>query len=368
VAERLHHLRSKYPGFESRVVAPVPWFPSNNPAFGHYAVLASVPNSEQRDGVEVLHPHYLVIPKVGMSLAPLLMTARLLPFIKRLHGEFPFDLIDAHFLYPDGVAAVAIAHILNVPVIVTARGNDLSLYPRWRLPRIQLHWCLRHTDALITVCQALADTAIELSPAVSTKTHVLRNGVDLERFRPLDREAERATLGLEGLVLLSVGHLIERKGHHLAIQALSGLPGVTLLIAGDGPWQQRLEALVCNCGVQDQVRFLGHVDHDELPRLYNAADVLVLASSREGWANVLLEAMACGTPVVATAVWGTPEVVRDPAAGVLIQERSPDGIRDGIRKLQGNCPDRADTRRYAEQYSWEETSRKQWELFKSVIE
>ena len=88
----------------------------------------------------------------------------------------------------------------------------------------------------------------------------------------------------------------------------------------------------------------------------------------EGWANVLLESMACGTPVVATAVWGTPEVVRDPAAGVLIQERSPGGISDGIRKLQGNCPDRADTRYYAEQYSWEETSRKQWELFKSVIE
>ena len=368
VRERLRHLRLAYPDIEQIIVAPVPWFPLRHPAFGNYAIMASVPGAETQDGIEVLHPRYAVIPKVGMSLAPTLMMLSLLPYLRRLRDSYPFDVIDAHFLYPDGVAAVALGRVLGVPVMVTARGNDLSLYPQWLIPRLQLRWCLRHASAIVTVCKALADTAIELLPEATGKIHVLRNGVDLQRFRPTDRNRARAELGLDSFTLLSVGHLIERKGHHLVIEALRELPDVKLIIAGDGPWQDRLEALASRLDVSDRVRFLGHVDQDSLPVVYTAADALVLASSREGWANVLLESMACGTPVAATAVWGTPEVVRDSASGVLIKERSPGGIRDGIRELQGNYPERADTRRYAEQYSWEETSSKQWQLFKSIIE
>ena len=304
VRERLRHLRLSFPDIEQLVVSPVPWFPSSSPAFGQYALLADVVSHELIDDIEVLHPRYPVIPKIGMNVAPLLMAARCLPYMKRLHQGAPFDVIDAHFLYPDGIAAVFIGRALGVPVVVTARGSDITLYSQWRLTRTWLRWSLRRATAVAAVCQALADSITQLVPGLSV--NVLRNGVDLQKFRPMSRDEIRKSLGLAQFTLLSVGNLIELKGHHLIIEALRNMPGVVLLIAGEGPWRERLQALADHLGVAARVRFLGLVAQDDLAMYYNAADALVLASSREGWANVLLESVACGTPVVATAVWGTP--------------------------------------------------------------
>ena len=116
-----------------------------------------------------------------------------------------------------------------------------------------------------------------------------------------------------------------------------------------------------------RVRFLGAVPHAELAALYGAADALVLASSREGWANVLLEAMACGTPVVATDIWGTPEVVADPAAGRLVPERTPAALAAAVAALLADPPARAATRRYAERFSWDATVEGQLALFAEVV-
>ena len=115
------------------------------------------------------------------------------------------------------------------------------------------------------------------------------------------------------------------------------------------------------------MRLLGRRPHAELPALYGAADASVLASSREGWANVLLESMACGTPVVAANIWGNPEVVRAPAAGVIIEPNTPDGIAAGVRRLFAALPDRAATRAYAEPFSWEETTAGQLAVFRRVV-
>jgi len=119
--------------------------------------------------------------------------------------------------------------------------------------------------------------------------------------------------------------------------------------------------------VKDRVRFLGSLDRSALCELYNAADALVLASSREGWANVLLESMACGTPVVGTAVWGTPEVIARPEAGVLVQNRDAKNIAAAVAQLRQALPDRAATRRYAEQFDWQSTTDGQVALFQSAI-
>src|SRR5690625_2188722 len=143
----------------------------------------------------------------------------------------------------------------------------------------------------------------------------LRNGVDLHRVRPLDRTSLRKKLGFEGALLLSVGHLTALKGHDLVIQALQSLPGVTLVVIGDGPLKTSLLRLDERIGVAGRVRFCGGMSQDSLVGYYNAADILVLASSREGMPNVVLESLACGTPVVATDVGGIPEVVVAPAAG-----------------------------------------------------
>jgi glycosyltransferase involved in cell wall biosynthesis len=201
---------------------------------------------------------------------------------------------------------------------------------------------------------------------------VLRNGVDLEAFQPAsDRVALRSELGLSGRVLLSAGYLIERKGHHLVIDALARLADemtdLHLLIAGSGEEEGALKAQVRRLALENRVSFLGFLDQPTLCRYMQAADALVLASSREGWANVLLESMACGTPVVATAIDGTPEVVREPAAGVLIPEREAASIAESVGRLFGTYPDRAETRRYAEQFSWDETSAGQVALFERVL-
>jgi glycosyltransferase involved in cell wall biosynthesis len=186
---------------------------------------------------------------------------------------------------------------------------------------------------------------------------VLRNGVDLQRFGVRDRQAARAALGVGGFVLLSVGSLIPRKGHELTIEALTRAPDCTLLIAGGGPLRAELEALAQRLGVADRVRFLGEIAHHDLPDVYAAADVMVLASSREGWANVLLEAMACGTPVLATDVNGAREIVCSPEAGLLAPARTVDGLVGGLAQLRRNLPRREATRRYAEAFSWDEIAR-----------
>lgn len=355
---------------EAKVVAPVPWFPFKGERFGEYGLFAATPKFELRNGIEVHHPRYLLPPKVGMNPAPHLMAQGALATVRRLQREgFDFDLIDAHYYYPDGVAAGLLAKWLGKPFVVTARGTDLNLIPQHAYPRRLILETAARASASIGVCQALMDTLHDLG-AAPEKLHALRNGVDLERFQPEDRAAARVKLGLpvEGRLLLSVGHLIERKGHHIAIEALAGLPpDVNLLIAGGGPEKAALEQQVATLDLKPRVRFVGVVPQTDLKWWYSAADALALCSSREGWANVLLESMACGTPVIATNIWGTPEVVSTLDAGVLMPQRSGVGLTLAWATLFSHYPDREATRRYAETFSWDTTTQGQLALFRRVL-
>jgi glycosyltransferase involved in cell wall biosynthesis len=352
----------------ARVVAPIPTFPLLDRAWPPFRATREVPARERRRGIEVLHPRYPLLPKVSMTAAPFSLYAATRPLLERIRAEgFDFDLIDAHYFYPDGVAAAMLGRALGRPVVITGRGTDLNLIPDYALPRRMIRWAARQAAGLVTVCAALKEKLVALG-VPAEKVRVLRNGVDLERFRPVDRAAARARLGLSGPTLLSVGHLIPRKGHDLVIEGLARLPEeVSLLVAGDGPGEQRLRALAAAKGVAHRVRFLGRLAHEALREVYEAADVLVLASSREGWANVLLEAMACGTPVVASNVWGTPEVVAAPEAGILMRERTGQSVAEAVSALLAKPPPRAATRAYAEGFSWEATTRGQIELFEAVL-
>jgi glycosyltransferase involved in cell wall biosynthesis len=366
VENRLRHLLASREAV-SLVVAPVPWFPSRARRFGEWALHAAAPKADTRHGIEVLHPRYPVIPKVGMTVAPWLLYRAMVPVVLRLLTEGRrFDAIDAHYVYPDGVAATWLGRRFGLPVVMTARGTDVNLIPRFRRPRRLIETAIRDCAAMIAVSAALKQVLVDLG-APEDKVTVLRNGVETELFRPAaDREALRRNLGVSGNVLISVGGLIERKGHHRTIEAMRALPGYSLLIIGEGPEHERLAGLITQYGLGDRVRLLGARPHASLPGLYAAADASVLASSREGWANVLLESMACGTPVVAANIWGNPEVVRAPEAGVIYEPNTPEGIAEGVRRLFASLPPRSATRAYAEPFSWDETTAGQLALFRRV--
>lgn len=351
---------------QAQVLAPVPWMP---PFIGYATLegLRKVPSFAQRHGIEIVHPRYLVIPKIGMNISPYTLYLSMRSQLRRLLAAGArFDLIDAHYFYPDGVAASWLAREFNLPITITARGTDINLIPDYRFPRKLIVRAAQDADGIITVCQALKDRLVELGISADDIT-VLRNGVDLDLFQPRDRQALRKKMDLAGFTMASVGHLIERKGHHHVIGALAELPDVTLLIAGGGPERGALEALATKLNVSDRVRFLGVLDQPSLCDVYNCADVTTLASSREGWANVLLESMACGTPVVASAVWGTPEVVASADAGRLMRSLDAAGVVAALAELRASLPDRSATRRYAEGFNWQATTDGQIALFKKIL-
>lgn len=368
VAERLKHLLASG-AVDATVVAPVPWFPGVSELFPTYSKWSKVPRNELFEGIEVLHPRYPVLPKVGMSIAPALLAYWTWRTIRQVMGDgFNFDLIDAHYFYPDGVAAALLGRWIDKPVVITGRGTDLNLIPQYRLPRRQICWAASRASEIATVSESLRSVLTSLGVPES-KTRTLRNGVDLDVFAPsVERARFRSMSGTRETSLLTVGHLIERKGHHLAIKALALLPeDVELRIAGDGPMEAELRQLARDQRVENRVHFLGRLDRPDLVKAYNVADVLVLASSREGMANVLLESMSCGTPVVATEVWGAPEVVDD-QSGELVPSREPGALADGVLALLKRNVSREAVRRHAESFSWDATTQGQLNMFKRVLQ
>jgi glycosyltransferase involved in cell wall biosynthesis len=301
-----------------------------------------------------------------MSSAPLALFAATLPLLRRQIKEGQdFDLIDAHYFYPDGVAAVMLGQVLGRPVVVTGRGTDLNVIPNFLVPRRWIRWAAERAAGLVTVSSGLKRRleALEVSPE---RVRVLRNGIDLGRFRPYDRDQARRAAGFARPTLLAVGNLVALKRHRLMVEALTLLRGVDLAIVGDGPERQGIEELARERGVAERVRFFGRLDQDWLPEIYSAADLLLLVSTSEGWPNVLLESMACGTSVVVSAIDGISDIVATPEAGRILAETTPTALASAIGDLLTAPPARAATRRYAEQFDWCSTTQGQIDLFREI--
>jgi glycosyltransferase involved in cell wall biosynthesis len=367
VEKRLRELLSSGQ-VQTRVVAPVPWFFSSHPRYGDYARWALTPEHETRHGIEVSHPRYLVLPKVGMHLTPFTLAFCARPVVQRLLDEgFDFDLIDAHYYYPDGVAAALLARYFNKPLVITARGSDINLLGQFSIPRRLMLWSAQQAIASIGVSRALTQSMSSMAMPVN-RLKTLTNGVDLSLFQIQSQWRMRALLNWPNTpTLLSVGNLVENKGHHLAIEALIHLPMFRLVIAGEGPQRRTLERLALQSQVASRVQFLGQVAPEQLARCYSASDLLVLPSSREGWPNVLLESMACGTPVVATRVGGISEIISSPEAGLLMPERSVGSLVRTIEALWRELPAREAVRACTTKHHWQATTQGQLSLFRDVV-
>ncbi|KXB31564.1 glycosyl transferase family 1 [Dechloromonas denitrificans] len=354
---------------ETKVVAPVPWFPFKGKRFGVYGKYAETPKIEHRNSIDIFHPRYLLPPKVGMNIAPYSLARSALPTIRKIIRDgFDFDLIDAHYYYPDGVAAGIIAHALGKPFVVTARGSDLNLIAQYPKPRRLILQTAKQAKASIGVSSGLMQVLSSLG-AEASKLRVMRNGVDLERFQPIEQTKARDRLGLPNncRILLSVGNLIELKGHNIAIKALAKLNNnERLVLVGHGPERSALQELADKHQLSERVLFAGQVPNEELACWYSAADALLLCSSREGWANVLLESMACGTPVIATNIPGTNEVIRSNAVGRLMSRRDDEALLAAYADLFSKPIDKIAIREYAKQFGWDVTTQAQIELFQEV--
>lgn len=325
VYQRMSHFAQRS-GNQVQVIAPVPYFPPWL-RMTRWKKDGQIPIKEEIGNLTTHHPRYALLPKISMPLHGLLMFLGSLRTAQCLHKEMKFECIDAHFVYPDGLAAVLLGRVLKIPVVVSARGTDINLYPTFRFIRSLIRWTLKHAAGSIAVSSSLAEVMLELG-ARPKRIRVIGNGIDLDRFSPLAPSEARNHLGLPstGKIIVSVGALIPRKGFHFLIPAFAKIaerfPDLRLYILGEGDYRSRLEALIQESKLESQVKLVGNIPNEQLKHWFSAADLSCLVSSREGWANVLQESMACGTPVVATRVWGAPEIVVSPELGILVEQNT----------------------------------------------
>ncbi|MET0372020.1 MAG: glycosyltransferase [Sphingobium sp.] len=332
------------------VVAPVGLPPWPLSLSGRYAPLRSLPRAERWRNLRVYRPTFPIVPAIGGRLNVTTMTRAILPLVRRLHAERPFDVIDASFFYPDGPVAQRIARKLGIPFSIKARGADIHYWgTRWDTRRA-VRKAAGEAAGLLAVSAAMRGSMADMG-IDPEKIRVHYTGVDLDRFEIADQAAAKAALGFDGPVVLCVGALIPRKGQSLLIDALAQLPGVSLVLAGDGPDRRALERQAQETRVDDRVGFLGAVPHDRLPALFAAADVMALPSASEGLANAWVEALACGTPIVISDVGGARELLDRTEAG-RIAAREPGAIAAAVRDLLSAPPDRHMVRQSALRFTW----------------
>lgn len=340
-----------HPDVELQVVAPrgLPPWPLDLSA--RYAELARLPAHECWKGVETWRPRFINLPGTGGRFHARMLTAPLMPLLTRIRQDFAFDVIDASFFFPDGPAAVALGRRFGVPVSVKARGADIHHWGRAPGPARQVIAAGCAADGLLAVSHAMKADMVALGMP-GARIHVHNTGVDQSRFAPRDQAAAKAVLGVDGPLVASIGALIPRKGHDIVIDAVASLPGVTLLIAGEGPERDRLTAQIARSGAGERIGLLGSVPHDELPALLSAADVMALASASEGLANAWVEALASGVPLVIADAGGAREVVTTPMAGHIVA-REAEVFASAIAGLLTAPPPRDAVREMAKGFTWE---------------
>ena len=361
---------AKLNGCEVKVVAPVPYFPAIGVSWR--SKYSQVVKRELREGLDVYHPRYFMTPKVGMSLYGLKMFLSVLPAVKKIQKTFDFDIIDSHYVYPDGFAAALMGKYFRKPVVVSARGSDINQYSEFPIIRKLLRYTLSNAQEVIAVCQALKEAIVNLG-APSEKIAVIPNGIDTDKFFPYSKKEARRKLNLspDKKILLSVGGLIPRKGFGLLMKAFKILfeeykkKDLDLVIIGEGPLRNGLEEMINSFNLSKNIHLVGSVPHRDLYLWFNSADIFCLTSHREGWPNVIMESIACGIPVVATSVWGTPEIISN-GIGVLAEKNERD-IAQRISMALESEWDREEIVNYARNHTWDKVALSVYNVFQSVL-
>ncbi len=357
IRERMFRVHQEIPII---VVSPVPWFPFQGllrywrPHFRPQPCCY-----EEQQGIQVYFPRFFSIPGLLKSYDGFFMALGSLSTLIKLRKQF--NIIDAHFAYPDGYAATLLGRWLKVPVTITLRGTEVPLS---KLPgrKERMLTALKNTSRIFSVSDSLKQHVVSIG-VDPEKIRVVGNGIDLLKFFPLDRDIVRAELNIakDAKVLISVGALVDRKGFHRVIALLPTLvqqyPKLLYLIVGgdspEGNIKSRLQEQVKTLKLEDHVRFLGAYPSEQLKQPLSAADVFVLATANEGWANVFLEAMACGLPVITTDVGGNKEVVNSLELGIVVPFADPEALFSALILALEKDWQASEIIRYAQQNSWD---------------
>jgi teichuronic acid biosynthesis glycosyltransferase TuaC len=320
---------------ETRVIAPVPWFP---PVQGTpYSRYASIVRHERAGGMEVFHPRFLLLPGMALhSLEAISYYGGVRRLVERLRSDWPFDLIHAHFIYPDGVVAARLSEEIGVPFLVTEQASWKPWLDDYPLVRRQAVAAAHRANRIIAVSRALAGSIASF-------------GIQQDHISVVPNVVDGEVFGFEGPRevptqprLLFVGVIRKVKGLDVLLRALrllldSDLP-VELAIVGESFYSsyardyRELRALSDALGLDESVRFLGAMTGPQVAAEMRRSSLLVLPSRRETFGAVLAESLACGTPVVATRCGG-PEDIVDDDVGVLVEPGDPGALADGIRAV-----------------------------------
>ena len=372
VRSRLQHVAAMA---ETKVIAPIPLVDYSNPHgrlfTPRYGALS------RHDGpIEVFHPRWF-FPPHGTPLNVACQYARLLPLVRHIRRAFPFDLIDAHFGYPEGATAGLLADTFHVPYTITLRGSETA-FAEYRYRRKTLRWAMRRAGHVIAVSDDLRDFAIREGVS-RERASTIPNGIDTAIFHPSEPQEVRLRRGLplDRQLIVSAGELIEAKGHHLVIRSVKTLLDrgrkVELLILGStargGPrYENDLRRLVSELGIGANVHLIGWVNRDGLAELLSAADLFCLASFTEGWPNVVNEALACGTPVVASRVGGVPAMLSSEQYGVMVPPKDVGALTEALHRGLDTRWDRAAIAARGQSRTWADVAREVIEIQSNLIE
>ncbi|MBZ5595211.1 MAG: glycosyltransferase [Acidobacteriia bacterium] len=356
-------LQSIATGADLTVIAPVAVLDYANPE-GRLLASFTIPKSRTDHGIRVFHVRWLYPPLGGWLNAFFLYLRLLLP-VARLRLNHAVDLIDAHFTHPEGIAAALLGRTLDIPVMITMRGSELR-YQRHRLKRVWMAWALRRAERVITVSDGLRALAVALG-ADPSAVKTVPNGINNDIFFRRDHEACRRIHDIpkDALVVLSAGDLARLKGHHRVVEALrslvdEGLPAYLLIAGGvgrSGQYAATLRMRVTELGLEDKVRFVGMASQNTLAELMSAAGVFCLASASEGWPNVVNEALACGTPVVATDVGAVRQMLPSGQFGTVVPVDDTPSLRAALREALTRAWDHAAISNWGRSRSWDQVAK-----------
>ncbi len=322
-------------GHDIRVVAPIPYFPKLQylKIFPYWHSFTKIPEKENIDGLLTYHPIYFNPPKIGMTFYGLWMYHAVVSLVENIYKEFPFEIIDAHYLYPDGLAAVWLAKKFKVPIVLSARGTDAHKFPKLWTIRPWIKYILKNCQHFISVSENLKQDMIKVENSLKEKIKLIPNGIDTNLFY-YDSQIEarkRLQLDLRSKIILAVGGLIPRKNPDVLLDSLHFLSqNEQVYFIGKGELENHIKERIKNENLEKRVFMLGALAQHQIRDWYQAADVLCLPSKKEGSPNVVYEAQGCGTPVIASNLEGTQEVINSSEKGILVDPITPENLASAL--------------------------------------